>query len=49
MSFRDLHQPGNPFVLANAWDVGSAKVLAALGAKARVGCRMAGMCRGTII
>ncbi len=32
--FRDLHQPGNPFVLANAWDVGSAKMLAALGAKA---------------
>ena len=34
MSFRDLHQPGNPFVLANAWDIGSAKVLAALGAEA---------------
>ncbi len=34
MSFRDLHQPGNPFVLANAWDVGSARVLAAMGAKA---------------
>ena len=34
MSFRDLHQRGNPFVLANAWDVGSAKMLAALGAEA---------------
>ncbi len=32
--FRDLHQPGNPFVLANAWDKGSAKMLAALGAQA---------------
>jgi 2-methylisocitrate lyase-like PEP mutase family enzyme len=32
--FRDLHQAGNPFVLANAWDAGSAKMLAALGAKA---------------
>ncbi len=34
MSFRDLHQPGNPFILANAWDRGSAQMLAALGAKA---------------
>ncbi len=34
MTFRDLHQPGNPFVLANAWDIGSAKMLAGLGAKA---------------
>ncbi|WP_204115405.1 isocitrate lyase/PEP mutase family protein [Shimia biformata] len=33
-SFRDLHKPGDPFVLANAWDAGSAKVLAALGAEA---------------
>jgi 2-methylisocitrate lyase-like PEP mutase family enzyme len=32
--FRDLHQRGNPFVLANAYDLGSAKVLAALGAQA---------------
>ncbi len=32
--FRDLHQPGNPFILANAWDAGSAKMLAALGAQA---------------
>ncbi len=34
MSFRDLHKPGQPFVLANAWDMGSARVLAGLGAKA---------------
>ena len=33
-SFRNLHIPGKPFVLANAWDRGSAKLLAALGAKA---------------
>ena len=33
-SFRDMHQPGNPFILANAWDVGSAKMLKSLGAKA---------------
>jgi len=34
MTFRDLHQTGNPFILANAWDKGSAKMLARLGAKA---------------
>lgn len=34
MSFRDLHQKGNPFILANAWDAGSAKMLAGLGAQA---------------
>jgi len=33
-AFRALHQRGNPFVLANAWDVGSAKLLAGLGAQA---------------
>ena len=33
-ALRDLHRPGAPFVLANAWDMGSAKVLAALGAEA---------------
>ena len=33
-AFRALHVPGRPFVLANVWDRGSAKVLAALGAKA---------------
>lgn len=32
--FRALHQSGNPFVLANAHDVGSAKMLTALGAQA---------------
>ena len=32
--FKALHIPGRPFILANAWDVGSAKMLAALGAKA---------------
>ena len=33
-TFRALHQPGNPFILANAWDVGSALMLQGLGAKA---------------
>ena len=33
-AFRALHVPGAPFVLANAWDAGSARMLAALGAKA---------------
>ncbi|MCB1518063.1 MAG: isocitrate lyase/phosphoenolpyruvate mutase family protein [Hyphomicrobiaceae bacterium] len=33
-SFRDLHRPSAPFILANAWDVGSARTLAALGAEA---------------
>lgn len=33
-AFRALHKPGDPFVLANAWDIGSARVLAALGAQA---------------
>jgi 2-methylisocitrate lyase-like PEP mutase family enzyme len=33
-TFRALHVPGNPFILANAWDLGSAKMLAALGAQA---------------
>jgi 2-methylisocitrate lyase-like PEP mutase family enzyme len=33
-AFRALHRPGDPFVLANAWDVGSARVLAGLGAQA---------------
>ena len=32
--FRDLHQPGNPFILANAWDIGSARMLESMGAKA---------------
>lgn len=33
-AFRALHQKGNPFILANAWDIGSAKMLAAMGAQA---------------
>ena len=32
--FRALHVPGKPFILANAWDLGSAKMLEALGAEA---------------
>ena len=32
--FRALHQKGNPFTLMNAWDAGSAKMLAAMGAQA---------------
>lgn len=31
---RALHRPGEPFVLMNAWDRGSARVMAALGAQA---------------
>lgn len=33
-TFRALHKPGDPFILANAWDAGSAKMLAAMGAPA---------------
>lgn len=33
-AFRALHRPGDPFILANAWDRGSAQMLAALGAEA---------------
>jgi len=32
--FRALHRPSDPFILANAWDIGSAKLLAGLGAQA---------------
>ena len=32
--FRALHKPGDPFILANAWDAGSARMLAGLGARA---------------
>jgi len=32
--FRALHRPGNPFILANVWDIGSARMMAALGAEA---------------
>ena len=34
MTFREMHRPGDPLVLANAWDVGSARMLVALGATA---------------
>jgi len=33
-ALRALHRPGEPFVLMNAWDAGSARLLAALGAEA---------------
>ncbi|MGB0410145.1 MAG: isocitrate lyase/PEP mutase family protein [Pikeienuella sp.] len=33
-TFRALHRRGDPFILANAYDIGSAKVLTALGAEA---------------
>lgn len=32
--FRALHRPGDPFVLINAWDKGSARMMQALGASA---------------
>ena len=34
MAFRALHVAGDPLILFNAWDAGSAKVIAAAGAKA---------------
>lgn len=33
-TFREMHRPGDPLLLANAWDVGSARMLVALGAQA---------------
>ncbi|MEL6585181.1 MAG: isocitrate lyase/phosphoenolpyruvate mutase family protein [Pseudomonadota bacterium] len=33
-TFQEMHRPGDPFILANAWDVGSARMLVALGAQA---------------
>ena len=33
-NFRDMHVPGDPVILANAWDLGSARMLVALGARA---------------
>lgn len=33
-SFRALHRPGDPVVMVNVWDIGTAKVMAHLGAKA---------------
>ncbi len=32
--FRALHTPGNPFLLANTWDIGSARMLEAIGVPA---------------
>ncbi|MFK7940161.1 MAG: isocitrate lyase/phosphoenolpyruvate mutase family protein [Roseovarius sp.] len=32
--FREMHKAGDPFTLMNAWDLGSAKVLTAMGAQA---------------
>ncbi len=32
--FRSLHKPGDPLVMPNAWDMGSAKMLESLGARA---------------
>jgi 2-methylisocitrate lyase-like PEP mutase family enzyme len=40
--FRSLHVPGNPLVLVNAWDVASARIVAAAGAPA-VGTTSAGV------
>ena len=34
MTFRDLHRPGDPTLMINVWDMGSAKMMHALGAKA---------------
>jgi 2-methylisocitrate lyase-like PEP mutase family enzyme len=34
MTFLDLHTPGDPLLMPNAWDAGSAKLLASLGFKA---------------
>lgn len=33
-AFRALHQRGNPFILANVWDRGSARMMESLGAQA---------------
>ncbi len=33
-TFRDLHRPGDPLLLANCWDAGSARLIAASGARA---------------
>jgi 2-methylisocitrate lyase-like PEP mutase family enzyme len=34
MDFLDLHVPGSPLLLPNAWDAGSARLFASLGARA---------------
>lgn len=33
-SFRDLHRPGDPLVMPNVWDAGSARMMQAMGARA---------------
>ncbi len=33
-TFRSLHRPGDPFLLVNAWDKGSARMMEALGVQA---------------
>lgn len=33
-TFRALHTPGNPFIMVNVWDLGSAKMMAGMGAQA---------------
>jgi 2-methylisocitrate lyase-like PEP mutase family enzyme len=33
-AFRDLHRPGDPVLLANCWDAGSARLIEATGARA---------------
>jgi len=33
-TFRALHRPGAPFIIPNPWDMGSARMLAAMGAQA---------------
>lgn len=32
-NFKQLHQRGKPFILVNVWDIGSARIMAQLGAK----------------
>ena len=34
MTFLELHRPGNPLLMPNPWDAGSARILAALGFRA---------------
>lgn len=33
-TFRALHRPGDPFILVNVWDIGTARMAAAMGAQA---------------
>lgn len=44
--FRALHQDTEPFIIANAWDGGSARILAGLGFKALA--TSSGACAGTL-